>query len=209
MDPVLHSAAAEAFDELADAYDADGAHAALAERLVRLAAGLRDCDPPAMTLDVGTGTGAAARAALEIFPTTAVVAVDISAAMIARARSLTGAVGVRDRISWACAPAVPFPAPDGSADLLLCASTLHFLGTPAFVDWHRVLRAGGLAAFTLPWRDRFRPGPAFAALLPNTDQRIELPGSPAEAARSSWPGFDTITVEVDDRAALFVIRRRA
>jgi SAM-dependent methyltransferase len=113
----------------------------------------------------------------------------------------------RGRVDWACARAVPFPAEDGSADLLLCASTLHFLGVAAFADWARVLRRGGIAAFTLPWGDRFRPGPPFAGLLPSPDRPIALPRSAAEVAAAGWPGFDTVRVVPDRRGVLFVVRK--
>jgi hypothetical protein len=84
---------------------------------------------------------------------------------------------------------------------------LHFLGTTAFPDWVRVLAPGGLAAFTLPWRDRFRPGPAFAELLPPAGQQITLPGSAAEASAVDWPGFDMVRLEPSEAAALFVLRK--
>lgn len=199
--------AAAAFDELAAGYDADGSHADVADRLVALAAACFADREPKVVLDAGTGTGAAARAALATFPGALVTAVDISAAMIDRARAITDQEA-GDRISWLCAPAVPFPAADGSADLVLCASALHFLGLAALDDWRRVLRPGGLAAFTLPWRDRFRPGTAFAALLPDPDQQLPLPGSEPDAAELSWPGFGSVATAAVDKAALFVVRRQ-
>ncbi|WP_195909152.1 class I SAM-dependent methyltransferase [Microlunatus sp. Gsoil 973] len=202
------SAAADTFDELADDYDADGSHEQLARKLVVLAAtGFNGWHPRAV-LDVGTGTGAAARSALATFPAAWVTAVDISPAMIDRARALTGQDTGRNRIRWLCAPAIPFPAPDGSADLVLCASTLHFLGISAFDDWQRVLRPGGLAAFTLPWRSRFRPGPSFAALLPAPDQQLPLPVSEPDAAARRWPGFELLATAAADKAAAFLLRRK-
>lgn len=208
---VPQSPTASAFDDLADQYDADGSHAALADRLVALAAdtagGYEIKDEIKVVLDAGTGTGAAARAALTAFPDAEVVAVDISPKMIRRARQLTGAAAADARIRWECAPAVPFPAADGSADLVLCASTLHFLGLAAFEDWRRLLRPGGFAAFTLPWRDRFRPGPRFSASLPPAAQQLPLPGSVEDAQTLQAEGFATVAVAAAERAALFVLRR--
>lgn len=202
------STAADSFDQLAAGYDADGSHAELARRLVALAARCVGDREPEVILDVGTGTGAAARAALATFPEALVTAIDISPAMLDRARALTDQQAVRGRVRWLCAPAVPFPVADGSADLVLCASTLHFLGLSALGDWRRVLRPGGLAAFTLPWRDRFRPGPAFAALLPDPGRQLPLPGSEADAAALVWPGFEPAATAALETAALFVVRRQ-
>ncbi|APU12437.1 MULTISPECIES: class I SAM-dependent methyltransferase [Actinoalloteichus] len=156
---------AAAFDALAPGYDEDGSHSALAETLV---AGL----PPAAAttatltvLDVATGTGAAAFAALRHLDPAHVVAVDVSEAMIDRARESAAMADPAGRISWQRAPGIPAPAAARSVDLVLCASALHFLGRAALHDWLRVLRPGGRAAFTLTAAGYFRPSGAFAELV--------------------------------------------
>ena len=58
------------------------------------------------------------------------------------------------------------PADDHSADVVLCASSLHFLGAVAFADWLRVLRPGGRLAFSVVSGARFRPSGPFAAFVP-------------------------------------------
>ncbi|RZQ60931.1 class I SAM-dependent methyltransferase [Amycolatopsis suaedae] len=149
---------AAAFDAAAEHYD-DDSHGRIAERLL-------DGLPPAGdVLDVATGTGAAAFAALRLLGARRVVAVDIAPAMIARARERAAAGDPGGRIEWWVAPAVPAPVPDASADAVLCASSLHFLGAGALADWLRVLRPGGSVAYTLPGADTFNPSPAFARLV--------------------------------------------
>lgn len=78
------------------------------------------------------------------------------------------------------APAVPLPLPDRAADLVLCTSSLHFLGTAALHDWQRVLRPGGLAAFSIPLAADFHPSAAFRELLPAD---LTIPADPAGARR--------------------------
>jgi len=85
-----------AFDAIAGHYDDNDEHAHIADALVRLlvpaAAGF--------LVDVATGTGAAAFAALELLGPTRIVAVDISAGMlgVARKRAVTPDPG--QRIEW-------------------------------------------------------------------------------------------------------------
>lgn len=159
-------------------------------------------------LDVGTGTGAAAFAALRRFPDATIIAVDLSASMIRRARQIAATVPGSEQITWVHGDALPFPADDGTADLVLCTSSLHFFPAAVFADWRRVLRTGGVAAYTLPLRSAFHPGPAFADLLPAADDRIPLPDGPADAADgcAAIPGFVPVGVEIGERVASFVIR---
>jgi len=202
----MPDSAADLFDRLAPGYDPDGSHAALSELLLGQAAEAFAGAEPQKVVDVGTGTGAAAFAAARRFPAAAVTGLDISPAMIERARRAAKSSGAGDRLDWVVAPAVPLPMPAGSVDLVVCASTVHFLGAPALDDWRRVLRAGGLAAFTLPWRDSFRPGPDFAALLPPAQLQVPLPATPLDAENFSWDGFATASVTGTDRAAVVVLR---
>lgn len=204
----MPDSAADLFDRLAPGYDADGSHAALAVQLLDQAAEAFAGEQPQTVVDVGTGTGAAAFAAARRFPAAAVTGVDVSPAMIERARRAAKSSPAGDRLDWLVLPAVPLPMPTGSVDLVVGASTLHFLGAPALDDWRRVLRSGGLAAFTLPWRDNFRPGPDFAALLPAVQLQVRLPTGPLDAEGFSWDGFATASVRATERAALFVLRTR-
>ncbi|MBO2463448.1 class I SAM-dependent methyltransferase [Actinomadura violacea] len=165
---------AEAFGELAGTYDHDH-HDAIARALLELA-------PPApgdAVADVACGAGAVAlqvAARLRAAPT--VLAVDLSPDMIAVGKARAERQGRADAIDWRAAPAVPLPVPDASLDLILCASSLHFLGMRALADWRRALRPGGRIGFTLPVASRFRPSGVFADLVA---QDLYLPEDPEQA----------------------------
>lgn len=173
------------FDDLAPGYDDDRFHETVAEALVR---GLPTAASPQLVLDVATGTGAAAFAALRHLDARGLVGVDISAAMIERARVRAVREDAGRRIEWQVGQAVPAPVPDGVADVVLCASALHFLGKAALRDWLRVLRQGGRVAFTLPPAETFRPSGAFAEVVA-TD--LPLPQDTDQAAAvATAAGFE-------------------
>ncbi len=92
--------------------------------------------PPADVLDVGTGTGEGALAVAERFPEARIVGVDLSEAMLERARAKLPSA----RFERADASALPFEA--GSFDLVTHANML-----PFFDEVARVLRSGGSALF--------------------------------------------------------------
>jgi ubiquinone/menaquinone biosynthesis C-methylase UbiE len=183
---VSEASVAGLFDGMAGTYDEDVFHTAVADALVAgLPAG------PELLLDVAAGTGAAAFASLRLEPAR-VLAVDLSPGMIARAEAKARELDPDRRITWRVGPALPMPAADRSADAVLCASSLHFLGAAALRDWLRVLRPGGRAAFSLPSATTFRPSATFAALVP-----ADLPLPSDEAAASALAvgaGFEDVTV---------------
>ena len=131
-------------DEAASAYDRAVAHVSthfvtFLVRAARLALGQR-------VLDVATGTGIAAQAALAVVGLSGhVTAADVSPAMVNRARQrLAGApntsVVVEDGQS--------LRFDDRSFDAVLCSLGLMFFPDPArgVSEFHRVLRPGGWAA---------------------------------------------------------------
>jgi ubiquinone/menaquinone biosynthesis C-methylase UbiE len=173
------------FDAAADTYDDDPHHLAIARHLV---AGLRPVPNPELVVDVATGTGFAALAALEALAPRRVVGIDVSRRMIEKAASKDG------RIEWRVAPAVPLDLPDRAADVVLCASALHLIGATAPPEWRRVLRPGGQAAFSIPMAADFDPSPAFAASLP-TD--LTVPADEAGAERIAHAaGFESVRVTI-------------
>ena len=111
-------------------------------RAARIGLGMR-------VLDVATGTGLAAEAALAgVGLSGSVVAVDISRAMVERARERLGGapnaiVAVEDGQSLTFA--------DKSFDAVLCSLGLMFFPDPArgLSEFHRVLRPGGRAAVSV------------------------------------------------------------
>ncbi|MHA6629705.1 class I SAM-dependent methyltransferase [Pseudonocardia sichuanensis] len=164
------------FDAAADTYDDDPHHLGIARELVD---GLRTVARPRLVVDVATGTGLAAFAALEALDPQHVVAVDVSARMLERAAAKAPAADPDGRIEWREAPAVPLELPDGAADVVLCANALHLIGATAPPEWRRVLRPGGRAAFSIPVAADFQPSPEFREALP-TDLAVPADEAGAE-----------------------------
>jgi ubiquinone/menaquinone biosynthesis C-methylase UbiE len=92
--------------------------------------------PVERALDVGTGTGAGARAIRRRFPAAEVVGADVSAAMLDEARKLA------PEISFVKADAAGLPFDDESFDLVAHANMIPFLDEVA-----RVVRPGGWTLF--------------------------------------------------------------
>jgi SAM-dependent methyltransferase len=88
-------------------------------------------------LDVGTGTGVAAHALAEWFPSAEVTGVDLARAMVAEAKSKGG------RASFQVADASRLPFADGSFDLVVLMNAV-----PFFDEIARVLAPAGHAAFS-------------------------------------------------------------
>ena len=113
-----------------------------AERLIALARPR----PGERVLDVGCGTGIAARrAAPRVGNTGRVVGLDASQGMLAVARMVAGREGLS--IDWREGRAEALPFTDGEFDLILCQYALMFFSDPsaALAEMRRVLTDGGRA----------------------------------------------------------------
>jgi ubiquinone/menaquinone biosynthesis C-methylase UbiE len=142
-----------AFDSVAEAYARSQA-----PRMAMPAADLvseAGIAPGWRVLDVGTGTGVAARAAAEVTgPEGVVVGVDVSMPMLAFA--------IRDRGGprYAAAQAIDLPFRDQAFDAVLCSFVLPFFRRydTALFDMLRVLRPGGVLGVTAwgPAEDEFQ-----------------------------------------------------
>jgi ubiquinone/menaquinone biosynthesis C-methylase UbiE len=124
------------FEKLAPRWDelrASDSFAPLEATLARLPA------PPARVLDVGTGTGAAARVVAARFPAADVTGVDLAPRMIEQARRLTEAPNVRFEVG----DAEKLPFADGAFDLVTLANAI-----PFFDELARVTAPGGHVAFS-------------------------------------------------------------
>ncbi|MFJ8082970.1 class I SAM-dependent methyltransferase [Streptomyces sp. NPDC096205] len=169
---------AGAFDELAGSYD-HGHHEEIARALIAWV------EPGAArrVADVACGAGAVALELARQRPVTApaVLAVDLSPGMIVTGRRRAAGLVPDTAIDWRVADAVPLPVPDHSLDVVLCASSLHFLGRRAPQDWMRALRPGGKVGYTLPLATHFRPSELFAR---HVAPDVPLPRTAEDA--SAW-----------------------
>lgn len=161
---------------------------------------------PGMTLvDVATGTGLVARAALDILGRPeAVVGIDPSRGMLARAR---GRLPVR--LVQGCAEALPFP--EASFDFLSMGYALRHVADLelAFGEWRRVLRPGGRVVILEISRPRSRVMGALlrlhlTTLLPGL---ARLRTRRAEAAQLTRYYWDTIAACVAPETILDALRR--
>jgi ubiquinone/menaquinone biosynthesis C-methylase UbiE len=134
-------------DEAAAEYDRAFAHVSghfvpFLLRAARLAPGLH-------VLDIATGTGLAAAAALAaVGPRGSVFAADVSAAMVEQARQRLGAV---PNVSVAVEDGQSLSFADGRFDALICSLGLMFFPDPArgVAEFRRVLRPAGRAAVSV------------------------------------------------------------
>ncbi|GAB3987328.1 class I SAM-dependent methyltransferase [Actinoallomurus acanthiterrae] len=182
---------ARAFNELADGYD-DDHHDEVARALLALLGPVEEDG----IADVACGSGAVALAVARARSRTGtpVLAVDLSAEMIQAGRVRAERLGLERAIDWRVGAAVPMPVADGGLDLILCASSLHFLGMRALADWRRALRPGGRVGFTLPLASGFRPSGRFAELVAAD---LPLPQTAGDAASlASDAGFVDVSADV-------------
>lgn len=101
-------------------------------------------------VDVGTGTGAAARYAARMMgPSGRVTGVDVNAGMLEVAQSLPVVAGAP--VDWREANATQLPFDEHIVDLVLCAQTLQFLPEKVTVlaEIRRVVKPGGRVALSL------------------------------------------------------------
>lgn len=149
-----------AFDEQAPIYDEgmQGDHArALYPCILDEAHRALEGIPAPSVLDVGCGTGMLSEQLLGVFPSCRLAGIDLSPAMVERARArLAGRAEVRE------ADAERLPFHDGAFDLVVCNDSFHHYPDPdraAFQMW-RVLRKGG----ALVLGDVWQPAPARAVM---------------------------------------------
>ncbi|HET7567334.1 MAG TPA: class I SAM-dependent methyltransferase [Gaiellaceae bacterium] len=98
---------------------------------------LAELDPPRRALDLGTGTGVAARALAARFPETEIEGVDLSEAMLAQARRLLPA-DAAGRVRFGVADASALPYGDGEFQLVTLMNMI-----PFFDELARVTAPGG------------------------------------------------------------------
>lgn len=133
MWPLLRSALRSRFDELAPTWETriGAGHLAALERA------LDDLPAPRRVLDVGTGTGAAAKALARRFPGAEVVGVDLSPRMLEEARARLPEE-LRDRIRFEVGDAAALAHEEGAFELVTLSSAI-----PFFRELARVIPPGG------------------------------------------------------------------
>ena len=115
--------------------------------------------PPRRVLDLGTGTGAAARLAAERFPNATVVGVDLAERMVEEARRTTES----DRITYRQADAQKLPFDNAAFDLVLLSNMI-----PFFDELGRVVAPEGYVAIA------FSGGSGTPIYVPPERLRAEL-----------------------------------
>ena len=137
---------AASFDGRAQTYNGNEWHRRCADCLVDFC-GIGDGQ---VVLDVGTGTGFAAMAAARAVGAQGrVVAVDLSAGMLGVARRHVPGP-TEACIEWVQGNAVDLPSyPTASFDVVVCATALLYMPVAtALAEWHRLLKLGGIMAFS-------------------------------------------------------------
>lgn len=118
--------------------------------------------PPRRVLDLGTGTGTAARAITARWPEAEVTGVDVSERMLAEARRLL-APELAGRVQFQQADASALPFADGSFDLATLSNMI-----PFFDEIARVVVPGGSVVFA------WSVGPDTPIYVPPERLRSEL-----------------------------------
>jgi malonyl-CoA O-methyltransferase len=135
-----------------------------------LEAALARVDPPSHILDVGTGTGAAARMLAARWPEAQVTGVDLSTEMVREAQSR--AASERERYVAVDAAALPFD--DGAFQLVALLNMI-----PFYDELARVLAPGGAVVLAYSW------GAGTPIYTP-------LERSRAELQRRGFAGFEEV-----------------
>jgi malonyl-CoA O-methyltransferase len=135
------AAAQRRFDRVAATFDdADAVHAEARERLLQRLQFVTLT--PERVIDLGTATGAACEALVDVYPNAQIIAVDTSLPLLSRANErgldVTTLAGDAERL----------PLADNSADLIFANLLLPWCAPDAvFSEAARVLREGGLITF--------------------------------------------------------------
>ncbi|HEX5470150.1 MAG TPA: class I SAM-dependent methyltransferase [Gaiellaceae bacterium] len=133
------------------------------EALVPLEAALdRLAAPPRKALDLGTGTGKAARVVATRFADAEVVGVDLAPEMVEEARRVLPAE-LRGRVSFAVADGAELPFADGEFDLVVLQNAI-----PFFDELARVTAPAGTVVFA------FSHGPETPIWVPPATLRAQL-----------------------------------
>jgi len=189
------------FDQRAARYAKSDWHRVYAEEFVALApleAGQR-------VLDAGAGTGFATLAmARRVGPSGRVLAVDVSAGMLAELRAAATAAGLSNvDVLQGDATRLEALAAE-SFDAVLCSSALLYMSAPdALREWHRLLAPDGLLGFSTMCADSPPAGRMFRDCATSFGLTLEDPSAVLGSEERCWnalqaAGFSDITVSPDE-----------
>ena len=180
-----------------------------AVRLLDRLSGMELDGQPFQLLDVGTGTGALAIAALVRWASATAIGVDPASRILELAADEAKRLGVRDRLRLAIGTADRLPLPDAAVDVVTSSFVLQLVPSRAAAlrEIARVLRPGGRFA-SVTWqaeRLSFEPDDAFMLAVEELD--IDAPPldgdarpytSPrAAAAELRGSGFERVSARVE------------
>ena len=154
-------------------------------------------DRPTTLVDIGTGTGTLALAALRRWPQARVIGVDPARRLLEMAEAGAREAGVADRLSTRVGEAGKLPLPEGSVDGAMTSFVLQLTPNRAAAvrEAFRVLRPGGVFAH-LTWRageDPFEPDGVFDDALDAL--RIE-PADRPDGGDRSYPSPEGAAAEL-------------
>jgi ubiquinone/menaquinone biosynthesis C-methylase UbiE len=150
--------------------------------------------PPAIILDIGSGSGNSVLPCLKVFPEARIVATDLSEALLAILRDHIGSdLLARKRTALVCLDATRAEFAEGSVDLVIGAAILHHLIDPAPCIRRTclALRPGGMAVF-------FEPFEAGNAVLRMAYERILAENVARASQHLSEPTAQTLRALVND-----------
>ena len=200
------AAARKRFDRWAPSYEHDR-RSRFNAKPQREALAALDLQPGDLFLDVGSGTGAAVRAAAATAERA--VGADISPEMIRRAGALAAGL---PRAEFVVADSEELPFPDGSFTAVLCTSSLHHYPDPqrALAEMARVLARGGRLAVADGTRDRLAARLADRVLRRLDRSHIGLLRTDELVGLVRGAGFDEIAVRPlwDGAYVILTARRR-
>jgi SAM-dependent methyltransferase len=168
--------------------------------------GVLPADAPAALVDIGTGTGTLALAALRRWPQARVIGVDPARRLLDFAEADARAAGLSDRLTLAVGWADRIPMPDAAADAAVSSFVLQLVPNRAAAvrEARRILRPGGVFA-SLTWRTRedpFEPEDVFDDALEAL--RISAP-EPKPGVGHSYPSGASAAAELR-RAGFHAVR---
>lgn len=155
--------------------------------------------PDATILDLGTGTGTVAAAALARWPDVRVIGVDSSARMLSLAEAAAAAVPAPGRFKALPADAAGLPLADASVDAVTSSFVLQLVDVRrALAEAHRVLRPGGVLA-VVTWVGPDAPFEPDLALDDALDElEIDVPEDGDEDEDDGTPGHFATADELAD-----------